>query len=87
MPNDEIISKKKIFIRKFTKSAILEFGSWITKFSWVELMSIDDVNLKISYFANIMWIMIDKFFPLVGVMSSSNDRDWITPGIKRLIAE
>ena len=61
MLNDEIISKKKIFIRKFTKSAILEFGSWITKFSWVELMSIDDVNLKISYFTNIMWIMIDKF--------------------------
>ena len=34
-----------------------------------------------------MWIMIDKFFPLVAVMSSSNDREWMTPNIKRLISE
>ena len=81
------VSKKKVFIRKFKKSAIIEFGSWITNFRWTELFKIKDVNQKMSYFTNIMWIMIDKYFPLVGVMSTSNDKEWITPNIKNLIAE
>ena len=80
-------SKKKVFIRKFRKSAIIEFGSWITNFKWTELLMITDVNLKISYFTNIMWIMIDKHFPLVGVMSASDDKEWITSKIKNLISE
>ena len=28
------ILKKKVMIRKFKKSAIIAFGSWITKFHW-----------------------------------------------------
>ena len=31
--------------------------------------------------------MIDKYFPIVAVISSKNDKEWITPKIKTLIAE
>ena len=85
--NQKGTPKRKIFIRKFSKSAILEFGFWITSFKWTLLLKIEDVNQKICYFTNIMWVMIDKFFPLVAVMSTSNDKEWITPNIKRLMAE
>ena len=34
-----------------------------------------------------MWFMIDKFFPPIQVVMSSNDKEWITPKIKYLIAE
>ncbi len=34
-----------------------------------------------------MWIMIDKYFPLIKVVTTKNDKPWITPKIKKLIAE
>ena len=43
-------SKKHITVRRFRKSSMLKFGFWITRFKWSELMSIRDVNLKITYF-------------------------------------
>ena len=36
---------------------------------------------------NIMWIMIDKFFPLIKVVITNNDKEWITSEIKYLIAQ
>ena len=79
--------KEKVLIRKFKKSAMMEFGSWLTKFDWSVLLSISDVNEKVAYFNNIIWIMIDKFFPLVKVVMTNNDKEWITPKIKGLVAE
>lgn len=81
------IEKSKTLIRKFHKSAINEFGSWLTKFDWSILLNIQDVNLKISYFSEIMWTMIDKLFPLIKVVTARNDKEWITPKIKSLIAQ
>ena len=43
-------SKKHITVRRFRKSSMLKFGFWITRFNWSVLMSIRDVNLKITYF-------------------------------------
>ena len=40
------IPKQKVFIRKFPKSAIIEFGAWITSFKWTRLLEITDVNQK-----------------------------------------
>ena len=77
----------KTTIRKFHNSAMIEFGSWITRFNWNILLMINDVNLKVKYFFEIMWFMIDKFFPPIQVVMSSNDKVWITPKIKYLIAE
>ena len=38
-------------------------------------------------FFEIMWFMIDKLFPPIKVVIASNDKEWITPKIKCLIAE
>ena len=51
------------------------------------MLRINDVNQKVAYFMNIMWIMIDKFFPLITVVIANNDKEWITSEIKYLIAE
>ena len=68
------ITKETITIRRFKKYALIEFGSWLTKFEWHDLLKITDVNLKISYFFTIMWIMIDKFFPLIKVVVTKDDK-------------
>jgi len=81
------VRKKKILRREFKKSALLEFGIWLTRFKWNELVKINDVNLKILYFFNIMWAMIDKFFPLISVTATWDDKEWMTPKIKSLIRE
>ena len=81
------IEKNTIFIRKFHRSAMIAFGSWLVQFDWNVLLSISDVNLKIAYFFELMWIMIEKYFPLVKVVSTNNDKPWITSKIKSLISE
>ena len=81
------LEKKKIIIRKYHKSAMIAFGSWLIKFDWSVLLSISDVNLKVAYFFEIMWIMIDKYFPPVKVVTTQNDNPWITSKIKSLIAK
>ena len=81
------IEKKKITIRKYHKSAIIAFGSWLVKFDWSILLSISNVNLKIAYFFEIMWIMIDKYFPPVKIVTTQNDNPWISSKIKSLIAK
>ena len=42
--------KRKLMIRIFKKSGMIEFGSWIANFNWVLLYRIQDVNDKIAYF-------------------------------------
>ena len=81
------ININKITIRSFKESAINEFGSWLVKFKWCELLKINDVNQKVAYFGNIMGIMIDKFFHPINVWITNDDKEWITPEIKYLIAE
>ena len=46
------IIKKKIMIREFKKSAILEFGEWLVNFDWSYLFEINDVNFKVEYFCS-----------------------------------
>ena len=79
--------KKKITIRQFKKSAIIQFGAWLTSFDWNYLVMIQDVDQKVTYFFSIMWAMIDKFFPLVELVITNNDKEWMTPEIKHLINE
>merc|ERR1712240_587601 len=54
------IKKEKIMIRKFKRSAIIQFGNWITRFDWYELINLKDVNYKVAYFVTITWIMVEK---------------------------
>ena len=79
--------KEKKYIRKFKKSAMIQFGAWITTFDWSTLLNLHDVNEKVDYFNTIMWAMINKFFPLVKVVVTDNEKKWITPKIKDLISQ
>ena len=45
------------------------------------------MNQKAAYFVNIMWIMIDKFFPPIQVVVANDDKEWITSEIKYLISK
>ena len=66
---------------------MITFGAWLISFDWNILLNINDVNLKIAYFFEIMWLMIDKFFPPIKIVAAKSDKEWITPKIKSLIAE
>ena len=78
-------TKEKIMVRKFYKSAMIEFGSWISRFDWSLLFEIKNVNDKVAYFSAVTWLMVDKYFPLKKVLISSTDKEWMTPKIKLLI--
>ena len=87
-PVDKVITPIKktiLYLRTFPDSAILAFGHWLVNFDWSILFSISDVNLKITYFFEIMWIMIDKYFPLKKVIATNNDKPWMTSKIKCLM--
>ena len=86
-PKKKKITKEKIMMRKFKKSALISFGNWLTRFDWSELFSLSDVNDKVLYFSTITWLMIEKYFPLKPVLISNTDKEWVTPDIKKLIAE
>ena len=47
------LEKNTIFIRKYHRSAMIAFGSWLVQFDWHVLISISDVNLKIEFFLNV----------------------------------
>ena len=72
--NDQkaIPEKTKTITRKFHKSAMIQFGIWLINFDWSFLLNINDVNLKIAYFFEIMWIMIDKFFQPIKIVVTKN---------------
>ena len=46
-----------------------------------------DVDDKVSYFATISWNMAEKYFPLVTVKLTDNDKEWMTPYAKLLIQQ
>ena len=69
-------------IRKFPESALQRFGSWITTFDWSEMDDIPHPNDKVIYFNTITRVMVDHFFPLQNVVTSSTDKEWVTPEIK-----
>ena len=48
------------------------------------LVNVDD---KVAYFATITWLMVEKYFPLTPVSITNTDKEWVTPNIKKLIAQ
>ena len=79
--------KNTIKRRRFPRSAILEFGSWLTKFDWSFQFNIPDVNDKVLYFAVTTWKMIEKYFPMTEMDISNTDKEWMTPLINKLIKQ
>ena len=80
-------NKKKISMRRFKKSAMIEFGSWIASYNWYLLYILHDIDDKVSYFSKITWLKIDELFPLQKINISDTDKEWMTPDIKNLISE
>ena len=68
------------------KSAIIEFGGWITHHDWSEVFSEEDPDLKVRAYINTIEHQIDKFFPLKSTTLSNTDKPWITPEVKHKIA-
>ena len=79
--------KKKVMVRIFKKSGMIEFGAWVATFNWILLYRLQDVNDKVSYFSKITWLKIDEIFPLQKIIISSTDKEWMTPLIKKLISQ
>ena len=80
------IQKKTIKTRMYKKSAMQQFGNWITHFNWCDQFQMSDVNEKEAYCYETIWQNIEKYFPLVKVNTSSNDKEWITSELKDLFA-
>ena len=47
--------ERKITIRKFKESAIIEFEAWLVNSNWSDLLKISNVNQNIAYFVNNMY--------------------------------
>ena len=77
--------KNKVNKRNFLRSAVLEFGNWITHHNWSEVLEEDDPDLKVCAYIKTIWYQIEKYFPLQTVTLSNTDKPWITPDIKKKI--
>ena len=81
------ILREKIKTRIFKKSAMQQFGNWITHFNWCEQFQMCDVNEKEAYCYDTVWRNIEKYFPLVKVNVSNTDKEWITSELKDLFSK
>lgn len=66
-------------------SAIREFGQWITRYPWTEVMTETEVTKKWDNFVATSKQAYETFFPTKSVRIHSADVPWITPYIKNLI--
>ena len=79
--------REKIKTRQYKKSAMQQFGNWITHFDWSEQFQMCDVNEKEAYCYDTVWQNIEKYFPLVKVNASNTDKEWITSELKDLFSK
>lgn len=82
-----IVEIKKIPMRHYPKSSIIQFGSWITHSGWEDVFNIADVNNKTDYFISLTWQKIDYYFPTKLVKLTNTDKEWMTTNLKKLISQ
>ena len=58
------IQKKTIKTRMYKKSAMQQFGNWITHFNWGEQFQMSDVNEKEAYCYETIWQNIEKILSI-----------------------
>ena len=78
--------KRKEKRREFPKSAVLEFGFWITRHHWHEVLDEEEPDQKVNSYNTTIWYQINKHFPEIMVRMSNTDKPWFTSEIKQLIA-
>ena len=81
------IESTKVLMRRYPKSAILNFGHWITRTNWEAQYELDDVNKKVEYMCSTIWQKIDENFPLKPFKIANTDMEWMTPEVKQLIKQ
>ena len=68
-------------------SQVQAFCLELTKYRWEELLSENDVNMKVRLFHNYLRQLPDKFFPEKNVTISNLDKTWMTPQLKQLLRQ
>ncbi|XP_072021337.1 uncharacterized protein [Amphiura filiformis] len=72
-------------VRPLRKQSVHEFGRWITKHSWTEVLNATSPADKANAFYATVQEAIDLHFPSKVIKLHSEDKPWITPEIKNLI--
>ena len=69
--------------RPISNIGLFEFGSWITNENWPALMGNNDIDVKVSYFRNLIKTKYLEPFSEKKVKSCSNDIPYITSQLKK----
>lgn len=79
-----VFVKKKV--RKFTKSSVVAFHSFIDSVDWLSFVSqISDLNTAFATFTSSLYHVFDFFFPLKTVRLRPVDKPWVRSSLKILI--
>ncbi|XP_050721171.1 uncharacterized protein LOC127001045 [Eriocheir sinensis] len=73
--------------RPVTDSAVQQFGQWITRYPWAEVLSVEDVQDKWNNYQQTITTAHHHFFPEKSLRTHPSDAPWITPRIKRLMQQ
>ena len=76
---------KVIYKRDLRESRMREFGSWITRQDWSEILSTVNVSEKFDKFHTTLSSAVIYFLPYKRVKVSGSDKPWITANLKMLI--
>ena len=73
--------------RPMPDSALREFGQWITKHPWTEVLGEEDVHTKWNNYITTTMEAYHRCFPTRNGLLHPKDAAWMTPRIKRLLRQ
>jgi hypothetical protein len=77
--------KTRITTRFLSKESIYSFGRWIGTFSFEEICSVTDLNLKVESLYFPLLNRYHEHFPTKTVVVSESDKPWVMQEIKAMI--
>ena len=76
--------KKPVVTRPLPQSGVDQFGQFICRHGWEEVLGEQNIHKKVENFHKTLRTNLDMFFPEKTVMVSYLDRKWMTPQLKDL---
>ena len=73
--------------RVFSGRVYDSIGRELVNVNWAEIYKIDNVQDQADVFYNILSSAVDKYAPVQQHVLKNNDKPWITPGFKELVAQ
>ena len=73
-------------IRPFRDSYVRHFGQWVTEQDWHTILTEDDPNDAVMRFEGMIRTRYEEYFPAKRVKVRANNKPWLTPHIRRLMA-